>query len=802
MTNASSGAVHGPLDGVRVVDLTDERAIYGAKLLADLGADVVRPETAGGDALRARGPMLETVPDDTAGASLYFAFFASSRRHVPAPDDPAALQALIAGADVLLTQDGSGWTEALNRDALLAANPGLVWIDTTSLGRDGPWKDYQAPDLIAGALAGAAAATGDVDTDPLKPFGEINFMVPGAYVAIAALAGLYAREGRGGHGTSAHVSAHESIASCLEQVLMFYWYADVMQRSEEQVLPRRGALHWSNAFTVMNGVNGSIMITPTPDFDKQLAWLVEEDAHDDLFDEQYQDPENLALLIGRTMQLLAQWVAGKDVEALFFDAQARHIPYGWVQPIERVPDNPQLVARNWFASYAVAGEAVQGPGAPYQFSRTPWQLRPPADDVLEALDWTPRPAPSGSAPQGSDRPLEGLRVLDFTHVLAGPFATRVLGDMGADVVKVNSESRATTSNAPEHPYYIMWNRNKRALALDMASDEGRALGRRLAEAADVVIDNFSVGVLDRWGLGYDAVREVNAGVIYVQMSGMGDGGPWSEYVTYAPTIHALSGLTSLTGVPGRTDIGLGYSYNDHQSGLHGAVAVLAALCERQRSGAGQRIDISQFEVGVNFAGPALLDLFGNGRAAHAMGNKLPYDLAVPHNVYRCAPADAPTTAAERWLAIACMTDEHWQNLCEAMGNPAWCRDAELATAAGRAAREQDIDAALSAWTATQDDYELMAILQAAGVPAGVVQNGVDLAERDPQLSLGGFLAPIDEVHPDIGQTYAERLPVQFDDMPCDRYVRVRALGEDNAAVLADWLGLSPQAIDALGDVLK
>ena len=140
----------------------------------------------------------------------------------------------------------------------------------------------------------------------------------------------------------------------------------------------------------------------------------------------------------------------------------------------------------------------------------------------------------------SKRPLEGIKVLDFTHVVAGPFATRVLGDLGADVVKINSESRALTSNMPEHPFYIMWNRNKRALALDMANDEARGLCRTLAEQADVVIDNFSVGVLDRWGVGYADVTQSNPGVIYVQMSGMGDTGPWANFVTYAPTIHARS----------------------------------------------------------------------------------------------------------------------------------------------------------------------------------------------------------------------------------------------------------------------
>ncbi|MEJ2086963.1 MAG: CoA transferase [Gammaproteobacteria bacterium] len=389
------------------------------------------------------------------------------------------------------------------------------------------------------------------------------------------------------------------------------------------------------------------------------------------------------------------------------------------------------------------------------------------------------------------RPLDGVKVLDFTHVLAGPFGTRVLADMGADVVKVNSESRALAANGPSHPYYVMWNRNKRALSLEMSEPDGRDVARRLCETADVVIDNFSVGVLDRWGIGFDAVSAVNPGVIYVQMSGMGDGGPWSKFVTYAPTIHALTGLTYLTGVPGREDIGIGYSYNDHQAGLHAAVAVLAALAARRRTGRGQRVDLSQFEVGVNFAGPALLDWFANGRAARPCGNDLPYDRAAPHGCYRCAPLDVTSVADERWVAIACMTDAQWEALKIVLGDPDWAQDGRLAMAAGRVDARHLIDARIAEWTATREAEEVMAVCQHAGVPAGVVQTGADLAERDPQLARARFLTPIDEPSPSIGQNWADRLPIHFEATPCDVYRRVREVGEDNAAVLRDWLGDDP-----------
>lgn len=386
------------------------------------------------------------------------------------------------------------------------------------------------------------------------------------------------------------------------------------------------------------------------------------------------------------------------------------------------------------------------------------------------------------------RPLEGLKVLDFTHVLAGPFGTRVLGDMGADVVKVNSESRAVAANDPTHPYYVMWNRNKRALSLEMSDPESRDLARALCERADVVIENFSVGVLDRWGIGYEAISEVNPGVIYVQMSGMGEGGPWSKFVTYAPTIHALTGLTYLTGVPGREDIGIGYSYNDHQAGLHAAVAVLAALAARRRTGRGQRVDLSQFEVGVNFAGPALLDWFANGRVAKPCGNRLPYDEAAPHGCYRCAPLEVASVADERWVAIACMTDAHWEAFKGVLEYPDWVNDPDLTTATGRVTAHERIDEHIQSWTANHSAEEVMVLCQQTGVPAGVVQNGADLAERDPQLTRSEFLTPIEDPIPSIGQTWADLLPIHFEATPCDIYERVREVGEDNDAVLKDWLG--------------
>ena len=785
----------GALHGVRVLDLTDERAIYGAKMLADMGADVVRPEPAGGDPLRRRGPFRqaaagrETAPGAGEGHSLWHAFFATGRTFATldatTAQGAAALARLLDEADVALV---CGATFKGQLDAAQKRKPGLVVVEVSSFGSEGPWRDYLAPDLVAGALGGAVATTGDVETPPLKTFGELYFVLSGAYAAIGALAALnHARHT--GVGQRVRVSVHECIASCLEHVLMWYWYHERMPNASAPVLARRGSVHWSNAYAVMAAKDGAIMVTPTPNFDNQLVWLIEQQAHQDLLDPQYQAPGKRRALIGRLMEVLRGWVATREVEGLFFEAQGRHAPYGWVLPVGKVAENPQLEARRWWTRYPAGGQTAGGPGPPYRFSDTPWRIAAPG----AGTGFAPRrDAPPAGAGGERRRPLEGVRVLDFTHVLAGPFATRVLADMGADVVKVNSATRVGP-NAPDGIYYIMWNRNKRALALNMAEAESRAICKRLCERADVVIDNFSVGVLDRWGVGYDSVRTANPGVVYVQMSGMGQGGPWSNFVTYAPTIHALAGLTHLTGVPGRQDIGIGYSYNDHCAGLHGAFAVLAALQARRRTGRGQRVDLSQFEVGVSLLGPALLDYFGNGRAAAPCGNGLPYDKAAPHGCYPCAGAASDAVADERWVAIACMTDSQWTALRRVMGDPPWARDPALGDVDGRLACST-LDANVAEWTRRLAAAEVMTRCQAAGVPAGVVQTGVDLAERDPQLKASGFLFEMAEPHPVQKTTYGDRLPLRFEKTPCETYDRTRRVGEDNAAVLADWLGMSEEEV--------
>ncbi|MCY4095845.1 MAG: CoA transferase [Gammaproteobacteria bacterium] len=379
------------LQQTRVVDLSDDKSIYGVKLLADMGADVIRPEPEAGDLLRHRGPF-----DEESGESLWYSFFASSRRHFTVDEASSAslyeLNALLGCADLCFLGNENTLAERVNVEAAQTRNPKLVVIDVTPFGSSGPWRDFKAPDLVASALGGSSGITGDDYTPPLKLFGELNFTISGAYAATAALAGLYHAH-QTGEGQRIEVPVHECIASSLEHVFMWYYYHEHFPNARAQALERRGSLHWTNLYVVMPTKNGAMMVTPTPNIEAQLAWLIEEDAFQDLLDSKFEEPENRRHYFERMMDVIREWVATEDTEELFYKAQERHAPYGWVQTVSQVASNPQLEARSWWQTAKVADRKVPGPGIPFHFKDTPGRiadsewLEMDANSVLDAVGW-------------------------------------------------------------------------------------------------------------------------------------------------------------------------------------------------------------------------------------------------------------------------------------------------------------------------------------------------------------------------------------------------------------------------------
>ena len=351
---------------------------------------------------------------------------------------------------------------------------------------------------------------------------------------------------------------------------------------------------------------------------------------------------------------------------------------------------------------------------------------------------------------GGQYALRGIRVLDFTWVHAGPAATRVLADQGAEVIKVESNFALAVVGgaAASTPYGVgqrhNWNAGKLSLSLNMRTPQGIAMAKRLVAISDVVAENFSGRVMARWGMDYESLRRIKPDIIMLSMSGMGRTGPSKDYVSYGQTLQAWSGFTYLTGFPETDPSGPASAYSDATAGMAGAQAVLLALIHRARTGQGQWIDLSQFEVVCSLLETLVLDVGVNrrGEAVQRTGNRLPHGDASPHGAYRCEGDD-------RWVAIAVFSDEEWNAFVRAIGGPPWAGDERFATASGRHRHADELDRLVESWTAGHSPEEAMHRLQAAGVAAGVVQSGADLADNDPQLRERGLFRQVPDAQGEL-----------------------------------------------------
>lgn len=768
----------GPLSGLRVLEICGWNGVLAGRLLADGGADVVR--VAGhDDSIRNAPPFFGET-----SSSLQDAWYNAGKRVLLSPGQ-RVIEELVAGADALIDDEGSAATH--ETVAARAVEQGLVRVTVTPFGLTGPWANYRATDIVANAMSGSASVTGDATTGPLNGYGNQTYHTMGLYAALCAMAGLQSRR-RTGRGVHVDLAAHEALATCTEQVLM-QWFFPEGGPWRSRVAERLGSLHWSGAYDVYPDRDGNgLMVTASlRPADVLVPWLDETGEADDLGDrERYPTVVELVRDMPHVMDVLKQWVGNHNADELFFEAQRRHQPFGAVWDVFKALGSPQIAARGYLQDVSIApGQSLPFPG---RFFRTSADVRHPQPaEVATTADihWPERGNPGGRRTFSGGGPLAGIRVLDFTHVLAGPFGTRVLGDLGADVIKVGTAKRGGGANTPAHPYYLSWNRNKRSLSLDMSLESARDIARRLAAECDVVIDNFSAGVLARWGLGHASISKTNPRITTIAMGGMGSTGPWKDFVTFAPTIHALVGLTYMTGLPGHGDIGYGFSLTDHLSGLAAAVAALEGVEYAHRTGRGLDIDISQYELGLGIMAPAYLDHLANGVDPLPAGNAAPFGDMAPHGMYRCAGDDA-------WIAIACTNDSQWNALCGVLAIDS-CQDWD--TIEGRHAARNDIDAIVATATKTRDRFTLMDALQAAGVSAGPVMNAEDLLTRDPQLATREFFGSAESER--FGTYGLDRFPALFDGARPARYDGPVAAGIDTYDVLTTILGIDDETFASL-----
>jgi len=412
--------------------------------------------------------------------------------------------------------------------------------------------------------------------------------------------------------------------------------------------------------------------------------------------------------------------------------------------------------------------------------------------------------------------LTGIRVLDFTWSVSGSTTTRILASMGAEVIKVEwpktpDMMRFSMYAKDDEPgldngaFFNSLNAGKRSFTVNIKSAEGMNIVKELIRKSDIITENFSAGVFEKWGLDYESLKEINEGIIYMSISGLGHTGRQKNYGTWGPTAAALSGMTYISGLPDKHPSGWGYSILDIVAGYTGAYSVLTALLYKNRTGEGQYIDISQVETALPLVGTNLLDYFVNGRSSNrpdfptgnrstlsADGNKSDFRgaIACPQNTYRCA-GDGPND----YCVIAIYNDEEWERFKEAIGKPEWANDSRFSSLTGRIQHQDELDQHIGEFTRKLSKYAVMEALQKYDLVAAAVQQNEDIVEYDPQLSFRGLFETVQ--HPLLGERLVEGVPIKMSQS--SPFIRKSAplMGEDNDFVLKEILDYSNEEIELL-----
>jgi crotonobetainyl-CoA:carnitine CoA-transferase CaiB-like acyl-CoA transferase len=384
------------------------------------------------------------------------------------------------------------------------------------------------------------------------------------------------------------------------------------------------------------------------------------------------------------------------------------------------------------------------------------------------------------------RPLDGLRVLDLGVIVIGAELGRLFCDQGAEVIKI--ESSAFPDGARVSPvHFAIGHRGSKSVGVNLRSPEGVEILKRLVAHSDVLLANFKPGTLEKLGLGPDVLHESNPGLVVVNSSAMGATGPWSTWMGYGPLVRASTGLTSLSAYPDDPEVFADGTtiHPDHYAARVTAIAALAALIGRRRSGRGAEIATAQAEAILMQIGTLLVEEALRPGAIQTTGNAGPH--AAPCSVYPCAGDD-------EWCAVTVRDDEDWRRLRAALGDPPWAADDDLATLAGRLARRCEIDERLAAWTRARSPREVAAMLQAAGVPAGFMQRA-DEYEDDPQLQARDFFRVLEQ--PGLDPMTVDNAPFRSERIPEPAHARAPELGEHTREVCAELLGMGAAEIDGL-----
>ena len=768
------------LAGLRVVDMADEKGEMCGRYLADLGADVIRVEPPGGARSR-------RLPPFHGATSLFFAVRNANKRGVTldlaAPADRERLLSLLESADAWIESARPGTLAALGLgpDDVLARNPELVITSITDFGQSGQYRDWEGNDWVHVAMSGILSRSGLAGRDPLVTPPGMAYETTAIQAAWATLLAYWNRleTGRGDH---VDFSILEAAAQIMDPA---YGTASVSRASAFPSSRGRPEAGLYPIFPCADGYVRVVVLAPRQ-WRAMRAWLGEPEAFQH---ERYDTIPARLEAAAELHQLYGALFAGRTKDEIAAEGQARGVP---VTPILDVSD--VLVSRH-FESRGAFVDAEAAPGVhgrlPSGFleidgARVGFRHRAPEpgehnDDLRGARPARPaRPALGHATSRG---PLEGLRVIDFGIIVIGNEIGRLLADQGADVIKIENRAfpdaaRVGFGGKMSHSF-VAGSRNKRSFGVNLRTPEGAALLKRLVEQADVVLENFKPGTLEKLGLGYESLRHVNPDIVMLSSNALGSTGPWSNWLGYGPIVRCVSGITSLWRYP-EDELGFGEPttiYPDHYGARLCATAVLAALVRRRRTGRGAYLEGAQAEMIVN----QLADVF----LATSLGAPTEPDHGAPWGVYPCAGDD-------EWCVITVRDDEQWLALRRVLGDPEWAVSFDSASA--RVTGRELLDQRLGEWTRTLTPREVMERLQAAGVPSAMMMRPDD-HEEDPHLRSRGVFSELEQ--PGLGVLRMENGPFRSRSIPPVRITPAPLHGEHTREICSTLLGLTESEIDEL-----
>jgi len=809
-----------PLDGITVVELAGGvRGPYAGKLFADFGADVIKIEPPDGDPARHEGARPGDRPEPE--RSPLFAHLNTNKRSVvldpTIESDRALFDRLVASAQLLIDDREVGpaaasaaWPSVAE---LRQRHPEIVVTSVTAFGRTGPRAGEPANDLIAYAAGGPLHATGLADREPIKLAGRVVEYQCGAVAAVASLAALAVAD-QSGTGTHVDVSNFETQAASIDRrMALQLGYFFTGRIGERQGGNREGIVPAG----IFPNEDGYCQIVFAPNWLTRVAEML---GHDELSEHLadpgwMDDPE----LPGLMSEAVFTWTVQRSKQDAMADAQSRQLA---VMPLNSTTDvlaDEHFRARGFWQTidHPTLGR-YEAPGPQVRMDDG-WALRRPAPLLgqhTESIRESP-PAPRPVVVAGAEQrlPLKGLKVLDVTVVWAGPLCTMLLGDLGAEVIRLDNPNLFPTatrgaiprprpgheadlgqfwsgfpdSDGGERPWnrvgaFLIHSRGKKSATLDARTELGRETFLRLVEECDVFVENNSVKVLEQLGLDWPTLRERNPRLVLLRMPSLGLDGPYRDYIGFGAHMEALCGLTSLRGYRDLDPSSLDATYfMDPASGAAGAFAVMAALRRREQTGRGELIELAQAENLLNYIGEYFIDSSLTGQPQDRHGNRHPH--RAPQGVYPCA-------GDNRWIALSVEDDGQWSRLVETMGRPAWA-DSTMGIEAERRARHDELDELIGRWTASLDRDELAESLRSAGVTAAAVLDEADLAE-DAHVAERGFLRTNSSA--EVPETPFPGHLWRWDGPPL-RWGELNVMGRDNDEVYRGILGLTDAEVAAL-----